>query len=219
MAWPSALVMALSPALAGCGAAEWHYVKNSGARTYFKVPAGWREIDQRTLDRTLAPEDPDSAAAGVRARNIWSIAYDAHRDPDATHLYGLGSDEPFVYAVIRPLTEAERNAVSLDQLRDAFLPVTEKARQASAQEGAALGAFELLRDRVLTPGGGLRGVRATYNYRLPNLYSLQTFDVTSYSSDQGRLYVLVLRCSARCFRERAKELDTIARSFTVRNDR
>jgi hypothetical protein len=207
-----ALVMALS----ACGSPGYHYVKNSGEKTYFKVPAEWRKIDQKALDTTLSNDDPDSASARLRPKLTWSVAYDADSDPDPTHLYGLGSDKPFVYALIRPLSTAERDAVSLNQLRDSFLPVTTESRQALAEQGSPLTDFELLRDDELKPGGGLRGVRTTYNYMLPTLPILQTFDVTSYSSDEGRLYVLVIRCSAHCYQERKGELDSVARSFTVR---
>jgi hypothetical protein len=213
-----ALAAALPLVLAGCGTAEYHYVKNSEQKTYFKVPSDWRRIDQGALDNTLGGEDPNSAAARALAKLRWQVAYDAHTTPSPVHLYGAASDQPFVYAVIRPLTKEEQGAVSLDQLRNAFLPTTPDVRAQLERQGVATN-FELTRDQVLTPGGGLRGVRTTFNYRLlPYSPVLQTFDVTAYASDKGRLYVMVVRCSARCFNERAEELNAIAQSFTVRND-
>jgi hypothetical protein len=211
------LVTLLAVAMAGCGAPSYTYAKNSADKTYFKVPRQWHKIDQSALDAALSSDDPDSAAAQLRPKLSWSVAYDAHRSPQPEHLYGLGSDDPFVYAIVRPLSEKEQGALSLDQLRDAFLPVTESSRQQMAQQGSTLSRFELLRDQVLKPDSGFRGVRTTYNYSLPTLPTLQTFDVTAYASDDGRLYVMVLRCSARCYKERGDEMDTIARSFTVRN--
>ncbi|WP_395107439.1 hypothetical protein [Actinomadura sp. SCN-SB] len=215
---PLAFAAVLPLALSGCGSPDYHYVKNSEQKTYFKVPSEWHRIDQRTLDGILSADDPDSAAARARPRLVWSVAYDAHEVPHPTHLYGVASDQPFVWAVVRPLSKKEQDAVSLDMLRDTFLPVTENGRAELAQRGGQLAGFELTRDQVLTPGGGLRGVRTTFNYRLPTSPDLQTFDVTAYVSDAGRLYVMVLRCSTRCFHQRAAELDAIARSFTVRND-
>ncbi|MGK5555624.1 hypothetical protein ACSNOI_28800 [Actinomadura kijaniata] len=223
---PAALLAALlavppvaGTVVTGCGGPEYTYVKNSGERTYFKVPAGWKRIDQRRMDAAMATDDPDSAAARQRSGVTWSVAYDAHRDPDPGHLFGTGGDQPFVYTMVRPLSRAEQGAVSLDRLRDVFLPVTEERRRELAGAGAVIDGFELLRDDVLTPGGGLRGVRTTANYRLPDQPLLQTFDVTSYVSDEGRLYVMVVRCSARCYAERRAELDTVARSFTVRKQK
>jgi hypothetical protein len=74
----------------------------------------------------------------------------------------------------------------------------------------------LLRDDVLTPHAGLRGVRVTFNYRLLG-GTLDTFDQTAYiNNDASKEYVLLIRCTARCYRARAAELDAIAKSFTVR---
>ncbi|WP_200826947.1 DcrB/PsbP domain-containing protein [Thermomonospora echinospora] len=185
-------------------------------RTYFKVPAEWKRIDQPALEAVLSDADPDSATAELNRRLSWSIAYDAGDPPDPSHLYGWGSDEPFAYALVRELTDEQHATVSLNLMRNAFLPVTEEARTAAAERGALLTGFELLRDDTLKPGDGLRGVRVAYNYQVPPLPVLQTFDVTAYASDEGRLYVLVLRCSARCYKERKGEFDSIAESFTVR---
>ncbi|MFI0444996.1 hypothetical protein [Actinomadura sp. 6N118] len=212
----AASVIALVMSLAACGSSDYTYVKNSSEKTYFKVPAEWIKIEQKTLEAAIHSDDPDSAAAQLRPKLSWSVAYDAKSPPDPDHLYGLGTDQPFVYAIVRPLTQEERGSISLDRLRDAFLPVTEQSRQTLAQQNSPLSGFELLRDEELKPKGGVRGVRTTYNYRLPPMPLLQTFDVTSYASDEGRLYVMVIRCSARCFLDRKGELDAIARSFTVR---
>jgi len=210
------LLVGLVMVLASCGSPEFTYVQNSGEHTYFKVPAEWTEIDRAALDGMLAPEDPDSVAAQVRKQLIWSVAYDADPEPSPTHLFGA-STKPFVYASVRKLAESERGAVSFNTLRNFVLPVTPEARQSAKDAGLVLQDFELIRDEVLTPGKGIHGVRAVFNYRHPG-GSLQTFDQTAYvTDDASRVYFLLLRCSARCYRERGSELDMVARSFTVRS--
>jgi hypothetical protein len=208
------LVGSVATLAAACGNAKYTYVKNSGEKTYFKVPAGWHKIEQDTLDRALSGDDPDSASAQVKKEISWSIAYDGATDPSANHLMG-GNDQPFVYASIRQLTDGERGVISLNHLRDIFLPVTDEARQTAQTQGAPFDDFELLRDQELTPGRGIRGVRETYNYSVP-LGGLQTYDLTAYVSDDGHMYLMIVRCSARCFRERSGELESIVKSFTVR---
>ncbi|MEV4255722.1 hypothetical protein AB0J52_21410, partial [Spirillospora sp. NPDC049652] len=204
----------------GCGEPRFTYVKNGGERTYFKVPNGWHRIGQHDMDDLLSGDDPDSAAARARPKSSWSVGYDASRPPDPTHLFGLGGDEePFAYAQIRRLSDEARDQVSLNVLRDAFLPVTAESRRQAVKEHRPLTGFELVRDQVLTPGGGLRGVRSVFNYRIGQQLLLQTFDVTTYAADDGRLYQLVVSCSARCYQERSAELDAVARSFTVRRHR
>jgi hypothetical protein len=211
------LSITLVTGLAGCGSSHYTYVKNSAQKTYFKVPANWNKIEQRTLDESLGAEDPDSASARVRTKLTWAVAYDASKIPTPSHLYGYGFDspQPFVHAIIQPLSPDQQGVISLNTLRDSFLPVTAERREA-ATEQLGLSGFELLRDDVLTPGHGIRGVRITYNYRIPAVPLLQTFDVTSYVSDDGRLYRFVIRCSAKCYQDRSGELDAIAKSFTVR---
>lgn len=213
-----ALILSMIPlalSLTACGDPSYHYVKNSDDKTYFKVPADWHKVDEKALNNALNSTDPDSATAAVIEKITWSVAYDADSKPSANHLLGLGSDQPFVYVTVRKLSPDEQGAVSLNHLRDLFLPVTEGGRQNAEQTGSGLQGFELLRDEVLAPGNGVRGVRTTYNYSAA-LGGLQTFDLTAYTSDDGHLYWMVVRCSAKCFKERSGELNAIATSFTVR---
>lgn len=210
--------LALVAVTASCGTPEYTYVKNSGEKTYFKVPHSWHEVGTQSLDDALSGTNTDSAAAQARQESWWSVAYDASDDPIADHLVTVGlTDDPIVYARVSPLSETQQNSVSLDLLRDAFLPVTESSRQASA-DTLTLTGFELVHDEVLTPSGGLHGVRVVYDYELENGV-LHTFDQTALVNNAGTmLYLLIIRCSTSCYRERSSELDTIATSFTVRSD-
>ena len=203
-------------AVAACGSPAFTYVANSSQKTYFKVPMEWHEIDHSSLDQVLAPSGEDAAAAEVRRQRVWSVAYDADASPSARHLFGA-VDEPFVYATVAQVAESERGSVSFDKLRDFILPVTEGARLGAQQAGFPLQGFELIGDDVLTPGTGLRGVHDVFSYRYPD-GSLQTFDETAYvNDDASRIYILLVRCSARCYRDRQGELKLVAGSFTVRS--
>lgn len=202
---------------AACAAPEYTYVKNSGQKTYFKVPHEWHETGTNSLDDVLSGTNPDSAGADVRQQSWWSVAYDADNNPDAKHLLTSAvTDEPIVYARVAQLSESQHNIVSLDMLRNVFLPVTDDAREAAAGSVDLTG-FELVHDEVITPSDSLHGVRVVYDYELPNGV-LHTFDETALVNNAGdKLYLLLIRCSTACYRERAAELDTIATSFTVRS--
>jgi hypothetical protein len=214
----SAVVIAGSGA---CAPPEFTYVKNSGEKTYFKVPHEWHQTGTSSLDDLLSGTTPDSAGSQQRRQLWWSVAYDASADPAADHLVSQSvTEEPIVYARISPLSAAQQNQVSLDMLRNAFLPVTDAARQAAeaGAGGTGLTGFELLNDHVLTPSSGLRGVRVIYNYQLGGGVP-HTFDQTALVNNDGsKLYLLLIRCSASCYRKRSGELDTIAKSFTVRSN-
>jgi hypothetical protein len=116
------------------------------------------------------------------------------------------------------MPESLRGPVSLDFLRNIFLPVTESVRAAYDQAGdSGLSGFELLQDEVLAPADGIHGVRVVYNYRLPSGV-VHTIDLTAHANnDSSVIYLLLIRCTATCYTERAAELNEIATSFTVRS--
>lgn len=215
-----AALLAVTALLAGagaCGTPEFTYVKNSQEKTYFKVPHGWREIATESLDHDITGVNPDSAAATAVKQLWWSVAYDAAEDPTPDHLLTTGvTDEPIVYARVATLTESQQNMVSLDALRNVLLPVTDEAREAAAAT-MPLSGFELLRDEVIEPENGLHGVRVVFDYELA-FGVLHTFDQTVLVNNDGsKLYLMIIRCTSSCYRERSGELDTIATSFTVRS--
>jgi hypothetical protein len=218
-----AAAIGVAVVVGGCAPPEFTYVKNSGQKTYFKVPHEWHQTTTNSLDDLLTGTNPDSAMSQARQQSWWSVAYDAAADPAADHLISQSAtDEPIVYARISPLSDSQRNAVSLDMLRNAFLPVTSDARTAADQNagtgGTGLTGFELVDDEVLTPTGGLHGVRVVYDYELGGGV-LHTFDQTALVNNDGsKLYLLIIRCSTSCYKARAGELDTIAKSFTVRSN-
>lgn len=183
-----AAVIALAAVTLGCAAPEYTYVKNSDEKTYFKVPQDWRQTSTDELDGYLSGSNPDSAAAAIRQQLWWSVAYDASSIPSAVHLISYdATDEPIVYARVAKLTEPERNAVSLDMLRNSVLPVTAAAREAA--EDPRLSDFELLSDDVLTPSDGTHGVRVVYDYAITGV--MHTFDLTALLNNTGdRLYLL-----------------------------
>jgi hypothetical protein len=210
-----ATVFAAAPA---CGQPEFTYVKNSGEKTYFKVPHEWHQISERDLDEVVIAAPIQSATADLLRQRSWNAGYDAAEEPSAGHLYsGQTTDEPIAYVQVLQLDDDEQQSVSLDMLRDLFLPVTQGARQAAQTGGSPLGFFELVHDELLTPSDNLHGVRVVYNYQLPNGV-LHTFDMTALVNNAtDHIYMLLIRCSTRCYRDRAGELNTIATSFTVRN--
>jgi hypothetical protein len=204
---------------AGCGKAEYRYIANQDEKTYFKVPSDWHEINSAAVDEGFGPPaNPDSATALIQQRLTWSAAFDADDEPMPEHMTRvITSPSPVVYVTIRYQTLAERDAVSFDTMRDFFLPVTQNSRALAEEAGLALTSFELLYDQVLTTDDGMRGVRVVYNYEFPTGV-MHTFDQTAYANaDSSILYFMLLRCTARCYRERAVELDAIATSFTVRS--
>lgn len=213
------VVMTALTVMTGCGASDYIYVANSDEKTYVRIPGHWRQVDQTEIDDFFMSENPDSATGQLRKQLQWSTAYDGDTvDPDAEHLISLGViREPIVYLSVRHLPEQEQAMVSYDFMRNIFLPVTAAVR---SQLGAdsQLVAFENLYDEVLPSGeDGLHGVRTIFNYETARTGLVHTFDQTVYANaDSSIIYLLLVHCTARCYRDRAVEIDDIATSFTVR---
>jgi hypothetical protein len=202
-----------------CGSNKFEYVKNSQQKTYFKVPASWKKINQDEVNEATFG-DLSSATAQARAQTVWTVAYDASSVPTGDHVaISYPAAEPVAHAMVGPIDEEARGGISLDFLRDIGLPVTTTAREQAAQDPTfGFSGFELLHDEVLTPSEGLHGVREVFNYRLPG-GDLQTFDQTVLiNNDASQFYLLQVHCSASCYMDRGDELQTVVTSFTVRSN-
>ncbi len=193
-----------------CGAPQYTYVKNSADRTYFKVPASWRVVDEKALEQMSSGGSTPS-----ENNDSWAVAYDAAEVPSPAHLVDKDTSEPIVYASVRHVPEAARAQVTLDTLRDLLLPVTPAARETAAAGSATFTDFNLVEETVLTSQPGLRGVHEVFQYRVQK-GPLQTFDKTAYvNSDASKVYVMLLRCSSECYNARRAELESVTASFTV----
>jgi hypothetical protein len=201
----------------GCSAPEYTYVKNTTHKTYFKVPASWRVIDEDALKQITSADSSGSgnSTATPADNGSWAVAYDAAEVPSPTHLVDSDTSEPIVYASVQPVPETSPEKLSLDSLRDLLLPVTAMARSGQTGESSTFSDFTLVTDTVLTPEPGLRGVHEVFQYRLRG-GPLQTFDQTAYVNDEAsKVYVMLLRCSSECYQARRAELESVAASFTV----
>jgi hypothetical protein len=213
---PAGLLVAIIVSLlVGCSAPEYTYVSSSKYNTVFRVPADWNRIPEEELEKTLFGDE--SATSQLVAENAWVAGFDASEKPDVDHLFGSNAEEPNLYAVVRDLDPQTQGQLSLDGMRDLLLPVTDEARQRAEAAGLSPEGFELLQDEQIETEGGLRGVRVVYNYDLGE--SLQTFDQTVLvDQSTSRVYMLLVRCSATCYRERGDELKGVVSSFTVKQN-
>jgi hypothetical protein len=204
------LECAVLGAASGCSAPDHTYVANTANKTYFKVPASWHEIDEKTLKQTVTGASPTPDSDGD-----WVVAYDAAEAPSVNHLGASNTPEPIVFVSVRPVPTEAGGQVSLDNLRDLVLPVTATARSARGSS-TTFSDFKLVSDSVLTPKSGFRGVHEVFQYRVGG-GPLQTFDETAYTNKDGsKVYLMLLRCSNECYQARRTELDSVVASFTVR---
>jgi hypothetical protein len=204
------LVLLAAALLAGCGAPRYTYVKNSADHMYVKIPASWHSIDQKDLDNAIGLDPAEDASS----RGLWLQGYDAADTPSALHLFGSSAPEPAVLVSVQQVPQASRGGLSLDGLRDFFFPVSPTARQNN--QNPQLTGFGLLADDVLTPGDGVRGVHTVFRYRLGG-GPPQMMDQTGYlNDDASKVYLLLVRCSTTCYKDRHGEIENVVSSFTIR---
>ncbi|MEV5407739.1 hypothetical protein AB0K60_02715 [Thermopolyspora sp. NPDC052614] len=206
-----ALAATMTVVLAGCAGPEFTYVRDSSGQAYFKVPAQWQKVDQKALDRVILG-DPDSPQTQQLKSLIWTVAYDAHSTPSIEHLVGSSgpTNDPFALAMVRPLTEEQRQQASLNFLRNALFPVVGEQATASG--------VEIIKDEELPQRGGAKGVRTVFNVTMGEK-GTQTFNQTAYlSGDGSRMSVLLIQCSSACYKAQSKQIDLIAQSFKIKPD-
>lgn len=204
------LVLLAAALLAGCGAPRYTYVKNSADHMYVKIPASWHSIDQKDLDNAVGLDPAEDASS----RGLWLQGYDAADTPSALHLFGSSAPEPAVLVSVQQVPQASRGGLSLDGLRDFFFPVSPTARQNN--QNPQLTGFALMADDVLTPGDGVRGVHTVFRYSLGG-GPPQMMDQTGYlNDDASKVYLLLVRCSTTCYKDRHGEIENVVSSFTIR---
>jgi len=200
----------LGVTLTGCVAPQYTYVANSGADTYFKVPYGWHKISDSSLLTEL------KAATGGSGGS-WNVAYEAGKDPTASDFLSFGSDQPFVFGEVIPLSSSASAGLSYDGLRDSFLPVTSTARTTAAEEGYPISDFKQLRDQTLSLAQGVHGVRETFDYTFTGGIT-DTFDeIALTNADQTEVYLLVLHCTTSCYSHDQTQINDVMSSFTIRS--
>jgi hypothetical protein len=206
-------VLLAAGAAAGCAAPQFTYVADSSANAYFKVPYSWHQISDVSLAAQFKTPGSSPGQNGT-----WDVAYDAAPAPAAVHLFSPSATKPFVFALVTPLNPSASRSVTYDGLRDVLLPVTVAGRQAAAQGGSfPLTNFRLLRDTVIKPGPGVRGVSDTFEYTYPGGITDTFGKVVLTNSDKTELYVLMVHCIDTCYSQNRDQIDTIMSSFTVRS--
>jgi len=194
--------------LTACGAPQYHYVADSPARTYYKVPYSWHQISKHDLDAALK-------AAGGSSEGVWSTAYDAGASPSATHFLASNVRQPFVFAEVGSLSPTVSNELSYNMLRDFMLPVTSSTRQQDAAGGFPLTNFKQLGDQTINAKQGVHGVRETFQYTFPGGVS-DTFDEDVLTNaDQTVVYFLMVHCTISCYSQNQDNINTVMSSFTV----
>jgi hypothetical protein len=140
------LIAAGAATLAACGSASYEYVRNTEARTAFKVPIEWTVFDEATLQG-----EPAGPPVNTPDPVEWLIGLDGHPSPTVEHVLAQGgyySEYPQGIAAVLRLTAEQRDGISYGALRNLILPIDQIQDQVG-REAVQLLAYD---DRVEKDG-------------------------------------------------------------------
>jgi hypothetical protein len=204
-----AVVAAAVLLFAACTDSGYNYVKNStdaGSGTYFKVPSGWKIYEEGEFFKT---RDLSPVRTKLLRETSWTVAFDASANPSLKHYDQLVPRQPFGLARVRELDPEERNAFSIEAMRNLVVPI-----DAIAQQGAEV---DILRMDEFTQDGGFRGLRLTFSLQPPENTQFVTFDqVSIVDSETKELHLMFISCSANCYERNKDTINTVMDSWTVK---
>ena len=186
------------------------YEGSKSEGVFFAIPNGWTKID----GNELAKEESKSANQNDIDR-LAMVGYQAGfsklKKLTARDVFMLQpTAEPVLYVRIRDLFPEERNAISLNTLRNIILPVTEYVDGSRSNDRN----FQLIDDQEVVEKGG-RGVLLEYSFDY-NGTNETVKQAALYSNDQNKIYLFILRCSTVCFNKNVATIDEIVKSITVK---
>ena len=208
-----ALVGVCALLLSACGKPSQKYAASKSEGAYFAVPQNWHEVTMKELNALEAKSTVDGASDKLSLVK-WQEAYSPDSKIGPMEVFSIrATSEPLVFARVRSLFPDEINSMSYNSLRDIVQPVTEWVSNPTADTPI----YKIIDDFEVVQKGA-RGVRTIFSF-IHNGVS-QTIDQTALMSNNGqKIYLLVMRCTSKCYQKNSKTLSKISKSFTVRGEK
>lgn len=187
-----------------CEGSGYSYISNPSTKTYFRVPEAWGLFEQNEMMSAGSPAI--SLESLQSASDLWVVAFDAAPSPDLDHVLATSSRHPTGYALVRPLTEEERDTYSLASLRNEVIPL-DRLEEAD-------GRVEAVSEEDIELESGAHGSRLVNKIKVGEEFF--TLDQTGLvDSGTHRVYVLVIGCKAACYEANKAVIDQVADSWTI----
>ncbi|MFM1758568.1 MAG: hypothetical protein RL193_1145 [Actinomycetota bacterium] len=187
---------------------QYNGSKSEGA--FFAVPNGWSKISQSKLE---SEEGKDATDAALERLSLvtFQVGYTKLAKIEAREVFMLKpTEEPVMYVRFRELLPEERNAISLNTLRNLIFPITDVLDGTISDDRN----FEIYDDQEVVEKGA-RGVNLLYSFDYEGVNTTVN-QIALYSNDQSKIYLFVIRCSTECYNKSLDEIDEIVKSITVR---
>ncbi|HEX7247121.1 MAG TPA: hypothetical protein VF351_03370 [Actinomycetota bacterium] len=223
----SGLVLAVSTSLASCGEPRYEYVRNTEARTAFKIPNEWTLFDEAAM-----LGEPEGTQASTPDPVEWLVGLDGDPSPAREHVLNLadGYDTTYPHGIagVYRLSTQVRDRVNLGVLRNLIIPI-DQIRDEVGAEAISVKAYDdrLNKDgfrglhfeaqvlvsaleTVLGAGGGSAGAPTLLSDDYLHINQTAYMDPSS-----DKVYVLAVLCSADCYARNSSEIRTVVDSWAV----
>lgn len=219
-------VLGIGLLLSACAAPRYEYVRNTEAKTAFRIPTDWAVFEESTVSGTESTADtPDNID--------WLVGIDADPIPSVGNVYPsrFATDYPQGIAAVLSLTGESRDVTSFQALRNLLIPIDQ------IRDEVGTDAVRILEYDDLVVRDGLRGLRMVVQVQESALTSGASQEDTTEGSGGGagflsgtyvqmsqilllddtteHAYVLALLCSADCFARDESEIESAIDSWTV----
>jgi hypothetical protein len=220
-----ALGALLLVSLTACGQPEYRYVRNTEARTAFKVPHGWEVFDESQVQsgegQATTPDPVD-----------WLVGLDADPQPAPGHILSaqdeLTTEYPQGIAAVITLNTELRDRASVSTLRNLVLPVDSLLQEIGA-EAVTLISYD---DRIVKDG--FRGMHMEVQVAASALKALnagtagagsapsflsdsyiQMSQTAYYDPSTDKVFFLAVLCDANCYSRNRGDIETVINSWAV----
>jgi hypothetical protein len=198
--------LAASVLLAACAGTGYHYVKNSGDNTYFKVPDTWKLYDQEAvlnaLKGALSKDEIQQ-----RRDTTWTTVFDASPAPTLRHLANGSPRYPLGRAVVQPLSAEASDAASLQSLRNIFYDVDNALEKGTA---------EVLKYEPVELDGGFHGSHLVARMEGKGASSITFNQVAVFDQSTSKVYAISIFCNTDCYNNYESKIDNVIKSWTVK---
>lgn len=234
----AAAALALLLVVAACGQPKYSYVKGGGeqltyrvqvgnekvpvgvkpAPSVFKLPRSWAQFDKQqfmTASGMLDGLGPGEINERIEKQAV--VAFDGSPKGAVENVLSRTPAGPAGFQITLALSDEERDAVSLRDLRNLVFPIDpELSSLAGVADPDQAPKVEVLgRNDELVRPGGLHGSRLRFS--IPAGGDFYIGDQTVLVDSKTRIvYVLVVGCASSCFAQHRPTIEEIVSSWTFK---
>lgn len=206
----TAVVMAALTALTVAGCAPQpaeKFITTDANDVVIKIPRSW------TLVQSGPPVGTDGTAA---TDGSWLGLFDASAKPSLAHAKSVSATEPVAVVQSVVTTKERADQITLDDLRDAYLPVSAAARATSDLTSTLpVSNFTLIHDKEISTKTA-KGVHVSFSYLVEGK-GVEYFDqVAVVNTAKTRVHLFLVHCTEACWATHRKAINDAVSSFTVK---